>query len=65
MLISLDLSLCQIFDANLAELKHLTRLHSLSLQSCESVTDAGIAHLKELIKLTSLDLQNCCKVNSS
>ena len=62
MLITLDLSLCQICDSRIGQLTLLTRLHSLSLPGCESVTDVGIAHLRELQKLTALDLQNCCKV---
>ena len=62
MLISLDLSLCQICDARIGQLTLLTRLHSLSLPGCESVTDTGLAKLRELEKLTALDLQNCCKV---
>ena len=62
MLVTLDLSLCQISDAKIGQLTLLTKLHHLSLPGCESVTDVGIAYLCDLQKLTALDLQNCCKV---
>ena len=62
MLVSLDLSLCQMCDQRLSQLRQLPKLHALSLQGCETVTDVGIAHLQYLTGLTLLDLQNCCKV---
>ncbi len=53
--ISLGLSGKRITDAELAPLKRLTRLSSLSI-SHTSITPAGLVHLKEIENLTDLGL---------
>ena len=46
----------QISDAGLADIKGLTSLEALNLNSCRQVTDAGLVHLKGLTNLEDLDL---------
>ena len=45
-----------ITDPELAHLKELTNLQSLTLMGYDNITDAGLAHLKGLTNLQSLDL---------
>ena len=50
------LNTIKISDAGLADIKGLTSLEALNLNSCRQVTDAGLVHLKGLTNLEDLDL---------
>ena len=54
--VEVDLYRKKISDAGLADIKGLTSLEALNLNSCRQVTDAGLVHLKGLTNLEDLDL---------
>ena len=81
-LTSLELFDCtNVTDMGLKELKHVSKLASLSLESCVGefadrclyldlsscckITDAGLKDLGHMSDLTSLNLTNCCKITDA
>lgn len=54
----LDLAYCPVGDAGLSELKSLSRLFRLALNS-ESITDDGLRDLPSMIRLAQLELVGC------
>lgn len=49
--------------ADLASLKGMQQLTTLTLWECQKVTNAEIQELKELKKLTSLQVENCLRIS--
>lgn len=54
----LELTLCPVSDANLAQIAKLSALESLHIKNCSTLTDAGIAEIAKLTKLNSLILKD-------
>ncbi|MBQ7814385.1 MAG: hypothetical protein IJ387_07855, partial [Thermoguttaceae bacterium] len=54
----LELTLCPVADANLAQIAKLSALRSLHIKNCPTLTDAGIAEIAKLTELNSLMLED-------
>ena len=54
----LELTLCPVSDANLAQIAKLSALESLHIKNCSTLTDAGIAEIAKLTELNSLMLED-------
>ena len=61
----LELTLCPVADANLAQIAKLSALKSLHIRNCPTLTDAGIAEIAKLTELNSLMLEDVPKLSDA